>query len=209
MRKLKHALVLAGLAISSIFYHRYADFDAPGHLPAPQASPVTQRMPDPLPSGSIPGIVLNPIIGASDDQVQLVTSAEALIQTTTDSECFHDFILKRALVMDQDSDNSTNGMTNMEVLLKIRLASGQIPVVVYHQPWWKPSSVAGYRNVGETTIHLRDTSLDSMCDTASLIAHEAIGHVIGGWDHDYEPTEERPFSVPYSINQGFTECCGK
>lgn len=202
MLKLRHALFVAGAAIAGLFVHHYTDFRAPGQQPVAIASP----SPAPSVAPSDQGVVFSPITGGTEALQAEVLNSEAILQATITSKCFGDFMLGRALIHDT-SANSTNGLSNQEVLDRIRTVGGQIPVTIYHQPWYRPSSVMGYRNVGETLIHLRDTSLDSLCDSASLIAHEAIGHVLGGWDHDFNRTAAREYSVPYSINAGFDACC--
>ena len=37
-------------------------------------------------------------------------------------------------------------------------------------------------------------------ELAGSLAHEGIGHVLGGYNHSYTWTPQRDLSVPYSIN---------
>ena len=203
MRSFKIFLASAAAAVAGLFVHQHAaNYSAPG-----QVEPVALASPIPAAAHSDLGaLLLEPVTNATPEQADLILASEAKIREVVNSQCFVDFIAARTLVTD-NSTNGTNGLTNAQVITRIRQSEGRIPVTVYHQPWYKPSTVMGYRNVGESLIHLRDTSLDSVCDTASLEAHEAIGHVLGGWDHDYKATAQREFSVPYSINAAFSACC--
>lgn len=204
MKTIKYFFASAAAALAGLVVHQnVANYPAPGQLPDPAPSSIPAPAPPVIPFNRL---ALGPISNATDAQANLIGQASLKITETINSDCFGQFMMARGLILDK-SANGTDGLSNTEVLQIIQSATGAIPVTVYHQPWIKPSSVMGYRNVGESLIHLRDTSLDSVCDTASLIGHEAIGHVLGGWDHDYNPSYQRQFSVPYSINAGFTMCC--
>lgn len=118
------------------------------------------------------------------------------MNTTLSSQCFGDFILSRDLIQ-------TNGKSNKEVLEHIRSSRVGIELVSY----WSFKSTVGYTypNVDKVWMNKRLHDNFTPCRSASNLAHEA-SHKIG-YGHDYRRTQRRPYSVPYSINAGFTKCC--
>ena len=111
-------------------------------------------------------------------------------------ECFKKFWLDRKLIQ-------TNGKTNQEVL--DHLSSSVIPVnlIMYRTP----NGTHGYTYKDTKNIWLNRRWHDNygVCTVASNLHHEG-SHKIG-YKHDSNPNLQRPFSVPYSINAGFTACC--
>jgi hypothetical protein len=135
---------------------------------------------------------------ATDDQLALVKKAEKALDLTVRSQCFADVIMSTKMVM-------TKGQSNQQVLDSLRAERGVIPVVVYYQPWYKPSKVVGFTYATDPAIHFRDAALHSVCDVASLAGHEGMGHKLGGYDHSYRHPEKN--SVPYTINAAVDKCC--
>lgn len=113
------------------------------------------------------------------------------------SKCFSDFMLNRKLIQ-------TNGLSNEEVVLALL----NTPVKAEFQTYYKRfSKVYGYTYPNISTIFINKKYFDgaSICSVASNQAHE-ISHK-QGFGHDYKATTRRPYSVPYSINAAFSECC--
>lgn len=125
-----------------------------------------------------------------------VIAAEQRGIEVMNSQCFADFMQKRRLVQ-------TNGKTPAQVVSDLRENNLEAPVHYYYEE----SNVVGYRNPPKPDIYFNRYFHNNygVCATASNAAHE-WSHSIG-YDHDYEPTARRPYSVPYSINAAFTACC--
>ena len=114
------------------------------------------------------------------------------------SQCFADFMLNRKMIQ-------TNGLSSLEVVNKTRTTPIEIDLISYHS--WR--SVVGYTmpNVKWIKVNSKFYNGSSVCAKASNLAHE-FSHK-KGFGHDSKPNKQRPFSVPYSINEAFEVCCGK
>jgi hypothetical protein len=120
------------------------------------------------------------------------------------SDCFKNFISQRALVQ-------TNGKTAAQVAAHLQSLTGVIHANMYYRRMgFLGTSAVAYRQPPSTDINLNRAyfvvTLDT-CEWASTVAHESVGHSLGGYDHDFNATAQRPFSVPYSINAAFDACC--
>ena len=134
------------------------------------------------------------------EEIMMVTAATDKVNKTIKSKCFQDFILKRDMIQ-------TNGQSNEQVLRTILSAKGTIKVKFYKK--WRSTEIA-VRYAPSTDINFNRsywTGITDTCHWASTLAHEGIGHVLGGYDHDFLYNAKRDFSVPYSINKAFDACC--
>lgn len=129
-------------------------------------------------------------------EAEKVQAAETRANQVIQSKCFYDFMTKRGLVQ-------TNGKTPEHVVLELRNREMDVPVHYY----FEASNVVGYRVPPNPDIYFNRYFHDNFgtCATASNAAHE-WSHSIG-YGHDVEATARRPYSVPYSINAAFTQCC--
>lgn len=129
------------------------------------------------------------------EQEKIIAAEQRGIQVIA-SKCFADFMAKRGLIQ-------TNGKTPAQVVNDLRENELQAPVHYYYEN----SSVVGYRQPPYIDIYFNRKFHDNYgtCATASNAAHE-WSHSIG-YDHDFNATARRPYSVPYSINAAFTACC--
>jgi len=119
------------------------------------------------------------------------------IQEVVNGDCFQEEILKRPLIQ-------TNGKTNKEVLDNLRSARIKIRLSMYRKRF---SKVNGYTYGNSDVINLNRKYHDNygICSVANNLAHEWSHKV--GYSHDFKPSKQRAFSVPYSINELFDKCC--
>jgi hypothetical protein len=142
-----------------------------------------------------------------------ILSAGRKADQVIQSDCFRNFMSSRKLIQ-------TNGRTPEQVAAHLQSLKGVVPTEMYSKCLgiWPCTSAVAYRNVGSDTIHLnRNAFYPSMsdCAWAATLAHESLGHSLGGYDHDFNWSPSRSYSVPYSMGgadktQGgsaFDKCC--
>lgn len=129
-------------------------------------------------------------------QNKFLGEAVVKVNETIESACFADFIKNRQMIM-------TNEKSNTEVVQSLLAAK----VVVDIRTYYTMKRVLGYTIPGKNKIWINRKYMLTwnQCDLASLLGHES-SHKIG-YGHSYYATKERPFSVPYSINAAFKQCC--
>lgn len=127
-----------------------------------------------------------------------VEQLEKKVNEVVSSQCFFDQITKATMVQ-------TNGRNPLEVALHLRSLNGQVKVHYYR----KNNNVVGYRQPPSKDVHFNLKFHDnrSVCTNAGNAAHEALGHSLGGYSHDFKATKRRPLSVPYTLNTVFKRCC--
>jgi len=134
------------------------------------------------------------------DEIMLVTVASDKVNEVVQGKCFSDFLLARDMIQ-------TNGQTNSQVVNKLQSVRGKIKVNFYYKRFTSEIAVR-YPPSQDINFNQRYwTGNTNVCDWASTLAHEGLGHVLGGYDHDFSYSKSRDFSVPYSINAAFKQCC--
>lgn len=168
--------------------------------PAPVASP------QPSPSPSL--ITSNKLTFAPVDYYTTpaervkIKAAETVVNQVIQSKCFYTFMSTRNLIQ-------TNSRTPVQVAARLQSLSGVVPVQMYTRCMSfnlfkcpSPTTAVAYRNVGDPTIHLNRAwfqTTDSDEEWAATMAHEGVGHALGGYDHDFNWSPSRSFSIPYSL----------
>lgn len=151
--------------------------------PSPSASPVAGR------------VRFKPVeYYTTSEQRKLIASVEDKANEVKNSDCVYDFLSKRKMIQ-------TDGKTNEQVAKEVRAISGEIPVEFYYPRW--PTKAVAYREPPSLTIHLNGKvygTWSSVCDLVSVLLHESIGHSLLNYDHDFNWSPSREYSVPYSIN---------
>jgi len=139
-----------------------------------------------------------PLTNYPQDQLEVVQIAENLTNEMLHSSCFEQVFLNRQLAQ-------TENRSNKEVINHLRSLKGSVPVVMYYSF----KNVVGYRSPPSPTVYTNSKFHNNAnaCERASNLAHEAVGHSLGNYDHDYYETSRRPYSVPYSLNTAFEKCC--
>jgi hypothetical protein len=141
---------------------------------------------------------------ATKAEIARINEAGKIANEVIHSDCFRDFMVKRNLIR-------TTGRTNVEVVEHLQGLSGTVPVAMYYRCLARspacsnPTPALAYRQPPEQTIYLNtahfdvsDPSVDAY-EWASTLGHEAWGHLLGGYEHDFNWSEGRDFTVPYSI----------
>lgn len=166
-----------------------------------QVKPVKDEVvvkPENPPSQS-PAVIFEPI-NATDDEAKIIKLAEEKLNKLVSSKCFKDVLVSRKMI-------ETNGKSSVEVYEHIKALSGRVPVRMYYKRF---TSAVAYRVPPELTINLNRRFFYKslpVCDWASTMAHEALGHALGNYGHDFNYSNERNYSVPYSLNFAVDACC--
>lgn len=207
-------IALLFLVQSAFAFSRHHPVPLPVVTPTPIVSPTPSFSPIPIPSGGpvfIPRVTFQPDdYYSTDDEKIKIASAGLKAAQVVQSQCFFDFMSSRSLIQ-------TDGKSPLEVALHLQSLKGVVPVVMYYRARWLTSAVA-YRQPPDITINLNSAYFsvdDGDCKWGETMGHEAYGHALGGYDHDYNWSLSRSFSVPYSIggadkSQGgsaFNACC--
>jgi hypothetical protein len=139
-------------------------------------------------------------INATKSEQALIARASIKLNEVIESDCARDLLEKRALVQ-------TGGRTPEQVYQHLLSLKGEVPMRMYFKRF---TSAVAYRVPPRLDVYFNRrffTPSVSVCDWASTMAHEGLGHSLGNYDHDFKATLRRPFSVPYSLNLVFDRCC--
>ncbi len=104
-----------------------------------------------------------------------------------------------------------NGMSNQQIYDFLMNGAETLPeqtsadqamdlsLDIYKTKWYQRHNVLGYTSVTDPVIHMARWFYDeaSVSDIAMNLSHEWCHKM--GFDHDFNPTDRRPFSVPYAI----------
>lgn len=169
-------------------------------VPGPEPTPIVVSAPVPTPTPTVsagPNIVLHAVSGYDKDQTAELALAQVELNRMIGSQCFQDFFMKT------DFQDQTNGMSNSEVVSTIRNAKIDVPVVMV----WKRGSVVGYTYPDDPNVYTNYNFYVEygVCLKASNLGHESTHKM--GFDHDFNNTARRPYSVPYTFNRMAEVCC--
>ena len=139
-------------------------------------------------------------ISEDKDEIMLVTVASDKVNEVVQSKCFTDFMLDRDMIQ-------TKGQSNEQVVKVLQSATGKINVKFYSKRWTSEMAVRYPPSPDINFNRVYWTGNKNVCEWASTLAHEGLGHVLGDYDHDFRYSKSRDFSVPYSINFAFKQCC--
>jgi hypothetical protein len=170
--------------------------------PTPSPSPVSS----PEPQGQVEFVPVD--YYSTPRERVIIKRAGAKVNEVIHSQCFSDFMGKRALIQ-------TGGRTPTEVVKHLQGLTGLVPVKMYYRRF---TSAVAYRQPPSMEINLnRKAFFEGIpdCTWAATLAHESLGHSLGGYEHDFKWNKARSFSVPYSMGgadqaQGgdaFDACC--
>lgn len=161
---------------------------------SPRPKPPTSKPPV---SSIAKGVHFEPVRNYTAEEKAVLVVAEKLANDLLQSSCFEKFMVNRALI-------ETEGKSNIEVVNLLKNTNLTIPVEMYSK-WW--SNVIGYRQPPKPDIYTNRKyhAGSTACARSSNLTHE-WSHTVG-FSHSFESTPKRPFSVPYSINAAFSECC--
>lgn len=143
-------------------------------------------------------LIIRRCTNCSEKEWNFIQDAQVKTNETINSTCFASFMLERNLIQ-------TNGLSNKDVLDSLVGKNTEIDVEMYYTL----KRVLGYTlpNVNKEWINRRFMLKWNTCDLASLLGHETSHKK--GYDHAFYSTPTRQYSVPYSINEAFKQCCVK
>lgn len=176
--------------------------------PEVAVKPVVTSSPSTIDLTAPQNVILKTVEGSLPWQVAITAKAMKRMNEVVQSKCFYDFIANRKLIQ-------TNGKTPVEVAKHLQSLMGTIPVKFYYTPMrnvYHPlgTSAVAYRMPPSFQININTAYFgeqSNMCEISGTYAHESIAHTLGGYDHDFNPSPSREFSVPYSVNAAFSACC--
>lgn len=172
---------------------------APEPSPTPSPTPVVE--PIPTPDAVTHNITIKCDNTCTDKERADVPLIEARIYEIMKTDCFSDAFtdLKKRSKLVQ-----TNNLTREQVVEMLRTKGAHMTLSYYTKTL---SNVVGYTYPGVPVIYANRKFHNDygICTKASNIGHEASHNM--GFDHDYEATAQRPYSVPYTINFAFGLCC--
>jgi hypothetical protein len=133
-----------------------------------------------------------------------IKEAEVKVNEVIQSKCFAGFMGKRKMIQ-------TESRTSAQVVAHIQSLRDTVPVNMYYRRMGGigGTSAVAFREPPEKDINLNRAYFSlglSTCEWASTIAHESL-HAIGEYGHDFNWSPSRDYSVPYSANSAFEECC--
>lgn len=180
----------------------------PTPTPTPQVtiapSPRVSESPRPIPTGR-GYLTFAPVDYYSTKAERVkIKAAEIKVNQVIQSSCFADFMLGRKLIQ-------TGGRSRAQVVAHIQGMRDTVPVNMYYRRMGGigGTSAVAFREPPEKDINLNRAYFSlglSTCEWASTIAHESL-HAIGEYGHDFNWSPSRDYSVPYSANSAFEECC--
>lgn len=144
-------------------------------------------------------VTFNPITKDKELIITIIAAGDKMNQVVH-SDCFKNFLLDRDLIQ-------TQGKSNQEVVNHLQFLSGNVPVQFYFKRFTTELAV---RYPPSTTINFNTrfwSAKSPVCAFAATLAHEALGHALGNYDHDFKYSKSRDYSVPYSINFAVEKCC--
>jgi hypothetical protein len=138
-------------------------------------------------------------------EIKALGEAASIVNAVKNSDCFGGFMTGRKLI-------EANGQTSDQVTAHLQALRGTVRVAFYYRcntlshvcP--APTSAVAYRQPPEEKIFINRAYFDvarqgfDPYELAGTLAHESIGHLLGGYGHSFEWTPNRDFSVPYSIS---------
>jgi hypothetical protein len=105
-----------------------------------------------------------------------------------------------------------NGMNNQQIYDYLMAGAEKYPtqqepnqmadmnLTIFKMPWYKRfSKELAYTNTDDPFLHMRQSYYDgaSVSDISNTLIHEWTHKM--GFDHDFNATAQRPYSVPYGI----------
>lgn len=141
-------------------------------------------------------LTINKCTNCSASQWKFIQEAEVKTNETVASTCFSSFMLQRKLI-------DTTGMTNSQVVERLLNVTTVVDAEMYYT--WK--RVLGYTLEGKDKIWINSKFMMkwNRCDLGSLLGHETSHKK--GFTHAFRYSSSRDYSVPYSINVAFEQCC--
>ena len=154
-------------------------------------------------------VVINSAKNFNDTQAAHLEASRDLLERIVNSEEFKQRVL-HVSYQGQETFVQNNGLSNLQVYNKILEAAEQLPspteanrvidlsVQLYTSSYFG-RNVVGYTSPDTPTIYMNTYFYNGATpgESASNMMHEWMHKL--GFDHDYNSTARRPYSVPYAI----------
>jgi hypothetical protein len=182
---------------------------SPSSTPTPKASPAASPVAGTSPSPAQADNITFKCLVCTTTEQKTIVEVQKRLNAIVQTKCFHDHFTdpkyRSHLVQ-------TNGLTAEQVVTKIKTSViKNIPISFYTED---DSGVYGYTYPTDPTIYLNRAYRTAqavadgdwgMCAEVSNETHESTHKM--GFDHDFDSTERRPYSVPYTANYAVDSCC--
>lgn len=149
--------------------------------------------------------------GFINDDLTKLTDAIAKAEDVFNTVEFRERILEyKYQGRRQFADN--DGLTNQQIYARIMAAKetydsangrndriGQLSLNLYTPPFWNRWGTVGYTYPDQPDVYMNSYYFRSFspAEVANNVVHEWLHKI--GFEHDFEETEKRPFSVPYAV----------
>jgi hypothetical protein len=183
----------------------------PVPIPTPvvSPSPIQSEVPVSVTNGKEVKVTIQSSVGYSSEGLALLEKARSLLERVVNSEEFkqqvvnHTYGGKKTYVMNND-------LSNEQIYAQIMSAAEQFPKVtaadqnidlhteLYTSNWFGRNTI-GYTNPSTSKIYV-NTYFFYYADASAVagnLMHEWLHKL--GFDHDYNSTASRPYSVPYAV----------
>ncbi len=198
MRKSKHGPEIIIIFLFGVMVMVAAARLSYGFTSAPAPTPSGKPLPSPTPEVSY--VSFTPVVKYTTlAEREKIKKAEVLLNKLKNGDCVFNFLANRKMIQ-------TGGRTPLQVAEHIRDMKGNVPVEMYFRA---DGLAIAYRQPPYPTIHLNQRAFTlnaSVCTWANTMVHET-SHSLGNYGHDFNWNAQRDYSVPYSLNAAFKECC--
>jgi len=193
---MKYLLLLSLLACAT----RYIPTNDPNtEVNRSEVDPIKAEVPEVV-TPPAPIITITECRNCTEAEVEKYKKVLAKTRDVMHSQCFKDFILNRKMIQ-------TSERTSQEVLSHVLTGNREITIELYYNRW---VSTVGYTYPHVTNIWFNRKYHNSygICESASNLSHEGACHK-NGYSHDMNYSPSRDYSVCYSFNAAFNQCCKK
>ncbi len=173
----------------------------------PTPSEIISPSPSPIPGVS--GSITFKCSNCDAREAKIFEQVNVLADQVVQSQCFADHFIKPEY---RSQLIQTNGLSRQGVVSLIQGTKIVVPVEMYYDK----GNVAGYTNPSTPVVFLNryfrtqwdyDNGYWGVCAEVSNGVHEATHKAPMSFDHDFNNTSRRPYSVPYSANFAVDACC--
>jgi hypothetical protein len=172
--------------------------------PSPTTPPITPPIVD-LGTGGLK-VVIHESNNFSNTDLERLEQARVILENVLNTEEFKQKVL-HFTYLGEETFVQNNGYSNLEVYNLIMAGAEQYPkqtpvnhlMDLYTELYYGSSGVIGYTNPSVPTIYMNNYYFSDYTpgEIAGNLIHEWLHKL--GFDHDYNSTARRPYTVPYAI----------
>jgi hypothetical protein len=142
----------------------------------------------------------------SATQLAKLNSAREFLEKVLNSEEFKQKVLHHTY-NNQETYVQNGGLTNLQIYKKMMMGAESYPVQTeanrtmdfFAELYYSRKNVIGYTNPSTATVFMNSKYFNyfTPAQVAGNMVHEWLHKL--GFEHDYDRTARRPFSVPYAV----------